>query len=168
MENALMERHKLTEEDAQRIALIANGNYNEALQLVQQAENKLDQLWREWLAACLNHALRPSGTTVDALYKANAQIEKLTRDEVKALIQYGLMFFNALISMTAGLPGRLQENERHFAQKVLNHLSFDDIYVLTEVVNAMHYQVERNGSMRIIVSSAALKIAAQVKQKTAV
>ncbi|HMP87327.1 MAG TPA: hypothetical protein PKE63_08625, partial [Lacibacter sp.] len=52
---ALVQRCRLGEEQAQQVAAVSEGNYREALQLIQHAEEDWQSLIREWLNAILRN-----------------------------------------------------------------------------------------------------------------
>ena len=86
MAKALEERAKIPGDQAQQIAAISEGNYREALQLIQHAEEDWQSLLREWLNSILK-------TGPIAQIKWVEEIAKLGREKQKQFLRY----FNHLL-----------------------------------------------------------------------
>ena len=91
---ALTERAKINPEQARQVASISEGNYREALQLVQHAEEDWQDLLREWLNATLR-------TGPVAQVKWIEEIGKLGREKQKQFLRY----FNHLFEQSVRLRG---------------------------------------------------------------
>lgn len=89
IEQALIERAKLTPDAARQIAGICEGNYREALQLIQHADQDWQSLLREWLNATLKGGPM-------AQVKFTEEAAKLGREKQKQFLRY----FNHLLEQS--------------------------------------------------------------------
>src|SRR5204863_6454514 len=92
IENALIDRNNTSAQTARQIAGISDGNYREALQLVQHAEEDWQTLLREWLNAILK-------TGPIAQTKWVEEISRLGREKQKQFLRY----FNHLLEQAVRL-----------------------------------------------------------------
>ncbi len=81
IETALINRAKASPETARQIAGICGGNYREALQMLQHADEDWQSLLREWLNATLR------GGPI-AQVKFVEEVSKLGREKQKQLLRY--------------------------------------------------------------------------------
>ncbi|MBC7850189.1 MAG: hypothetical protein H7Y31_10660, partial [Chitinophagaceae bacterium] len=108
---ALIDRAKLAPDQARRISLLAEGNYREAVQLVQHAEEDWQAMLREWL-----NAIVKSGPV--AQVKWVEETSKLGREKQKQFLRY----FNHLLQQAIRVRvigdqaiGGSENNELDFA-----------------------------------------------------
>ncbi|MCE3283675.1 MAG: polymerase delta prime subunit, partial [Chitinophagaceae bacterium] len=113
IERALIERSAAAPETARQIAAIAEGNYREALSLLQHAEDDWQDILRDWLNATLK-----SGPI--AQVKWVEEISKMGREKQKQFLRY----FNHLVEVSIRVKvlgaDRVPaaENELAFAQRL--------------------------------------------------
>ena len=92
IEKALIERNKTEAVKARQMASVSEGNYREALQLVQHAEEDWQSLLRDWLNAIMK-------TGPIAQTKWVEEISKLGREKQKQFLRY----FNHLLEQAIRL-----------------------------------------------------------------
>src|SRR6185503_12292898 len=92
IEEALIDRNKTAPAIARQVASVSEGNYREALQLVQHAEEDWQSLLREWLNAILK-------TGPVAQTKWVEEISRLGREKQKQFLRY----FNHLLEQAIHL-----------------------------------------------------------------
>ena len=92
IEQALTDRAKASPEIARQIAGICEGNYREAIQLMQHAGEDWQSLLREWLNATLK------GGPI-AQIKFSEEVSKLGREKQKQFLRY----FNHLLTSSENL-----------------------------------------------------------------
>ena len=113
VETALIDRAKATPETARQIAGICEGNYREALQLLQHADEDWQSLLREWLNATLKGGPM-------AQVKFVEEVSKLGREKQKQFLRY----FNHLLEQSIRIKVLgagaviLGDNEKDFAQRL--------------------------------------------------
>ena len=150
---ALVERSGLGAEQARQIAVLSEGNYHEALQLVRHAEDDWQGVLRDWLNAILK-----SGPV--AQVKWIEEISKSGRERQKQFLRY----FNHVLEQAVRLryleSANLQipEGERDIALR-LNKIA--DIgqqkAIILELDNAAYY-IERNAHARMLFHALTIKL----------
>lgn len=157
IQQALQEKQGLPPEKAQRIAQLADGNYNQALNLVHEQEENWGALLVYWLRTCYQG--HPQGLVqwvegiVSGKHPEKDFFVKMGRNEQVAFLLYALHFFKEFLSLQLGggqLPVRLQATELATAQKMLTVLGWPQLQQLIALLDETAYHVERNGNPRIL------------------
>lgn len=138
---------------AQQVALLADGNYNQAIKLAQTQQNDDTALFLEWLRA----AYRGNGVQIVDLV---GQLAKLGRENQKRLFQYGLHFLRELLMMkfAPNATPKLLDNEHKAASNLSAVLTFDKIEKLVTLLNDTHYYVIRNANPKILFLDASIQM----------
>ncbi|HTQ28381.1 MAG TPA: hypothetical protein VMI35_09640, partial [Puia sp.] len=158
---ALAERAGVEQDQAQRLASISQGNYREALQLLQHAADDWQGLLREWLNAILK-------TGPVAQVKWVEEISKSGRERQKQFLRYfnHLLEYAIRLRVTGELHTNLPEAERDFAIR-LNKIS--DIAqqqaIIGELDNAVYY-IERNANAKMLFHALTIKLYHIIADKT--
>jgi DNA polymerase III subunit delta' len=160
---ALIERSGLGAEQARQIAVLSEGNYHEALQLVRHADDDWQGVLRDWLNAVLK-----SGPV--AQVKWIEEISKSGRERQKQFLRY----FNHVLEQAVrlryldGVQLPLPEGERDIAMR-LNKIA--DIAqqraIIGELDNAAYY-IERNAHARMLFHALTIKLYHILAEKTVV
>jgi DNA polymerase-3 subunit delta' len=150
---ALTERAKLGAEQARQIAVLCEGNYHEALQLMRHADDDWQAVLREWLNAILK-------TGPVAQVKWIEEISKSGRERQKQFLRY----FNHLLEVAVRLrcigEGQLPipDGEKDIALKI-NKIA--DIgqqrAIIGELDNAAYY-IERNAHAKMLFHALTIKL----------
>lgn len=153
IETALVTRNKTEQNTARQVAGVSEGNYREALQLVQHA----DEDWQSLLRDCLNAILR---TGPIAQTKWVEEISRLGREKQKQFLRY----FNHILQqairfrvMGDAMP--LSDAERDFASKLNSKIT--DIaqqQALVEELDRASYYIERNANAKILFHALTIKV----------
>lgn len=160
IEQALIERNATPAAQAKNIAAIAEGNYHEALQLLQNSEEDWLSMLREWMNVTMRLNFAGQTKWVD-------DIAKLGREKQKQFLRY----FNHLLEQCIRIRilgtdnSSLAENEQDFAQR-LNKISSvsQQQAIITELDNAAYY-IERNANAKMLFHALTIKIHHIVKDK---
>lgn len=152
---ALVERAKLNSEQAQQIAGIAEGNYREALQLIQHAEEDWQDLLRDWLNATLK-------TGPVAQVKWIEDISKQGREKQKQFLRY----FNHLLEQSirlrimggSALESSLPEKERDFATRLSKLAGLSQQQAIIEELDKASYYIERNANAKMLFHALTIKL----------
>ncbi len=150
---ALMQHNKLSEEQARQIAGVSEGNYREALQLIQHAEEDWQALLREWLNAILK-------TGPVAQVKWVDMVSQQGREKQKQFLRY----FNHLLEQAIRLRimGEkhipLTGTEKDFTERLNKLCDIAQLKAIaTELDNATYY-IERNANAKILFMALTIKI----------
>lgn len=145
VEEALLQQTKLSPEQARQIASVCEGNFRDALQLMQHAEEDWQSLLREWLNATLK-------TGPIAQVKWVEEISKLGREKQKQFLRY----FNHLLeqAIRIKLMGvenvHLPENEFDFAQRLNKIAGISQQQAIIEELDKATYFIERNANAKML------------------
>ncbi len=161
IEEALVNRAKTSPETARQIAAIAEGNYREALQLLQHAEEDWQSLLRDWLNATLK------GGPL-AQIKFTAEISELGREKQKQFLRY----FNHLLETSIRIrvlgndKVHAGEQERDFAVRLNKIASVSQQQAIIEELDRASYYIERNANAKMLFQALTFKLYHIIQNKT--
>lgn len=147
-------------ETAQKVAAMSDGNYHEALQLVQHADNDWEEMIRSWLNATLK-----SGPAEQVKWSNDAAA--LGREKQKQLLRY----FNHLLEISIRLPilGKEQlhvaENEIDFALRLNKLTSLEQQQAIIEELDKAVYYIERNANPKILFQALTIRLYHIIRNK---
>jgi DNA polymerase-3 subunit delta' len=152
IEEALISRNKTNPETARQAASVSEGNYREALQLVQHAQEDWQGLLREWLNSILK-------TGPVAQTKWVEEISRLGREKQKQFLRY----FNHLLEQAIRykLMGEniyLPENEKDFANRLNRIAAMEQQQAIIEELDKATYYIERNANSKILFHALTIKL----------
>lgn len=132
---------------------IADGNFNEALSLMEQQENDNAVLLLDWLRKCYK------GHGVE-LVKWTESLAKIGRENQKQFLRYGLHFLREflVLKMTGQSAVRLQEKELSSAERMLKIMDFNQVEAIVKLFDHCYYAVERNANPKILFLDTSIKI----------
>ena len=152
IEEALISRNKTEPQIARQTASVSEGNYREALQMLQHAEEDWQSLLRDWLNAILKTGPVAQTRWVD-------EISKLGRERQKQFLRY----FNHLLEQAIridilGDSYYLPEKEKDFALRLNKIAGLEQQQaVIKELDNAAYY-IERNANAKILFHALTIKL----------
>jgi DNA polymerase-3 subunit delta' len=152
VEVALVNRNNVAAETAGEIASLSEGNYREALQLVQHAEEDWQSLLREWLNAILKNG--PVAQT-----KWVEEMSRLGREKQKQFLRY----FNHLLEQAIrfrvmGDHISLPEKEKDFANRLNRIAGIAQQQAIIEELDKAAYYIERNANAKILLHALTIKL----------
>jgi len=165
IEKALVERNKTETKLARQTASVSEGNYREALQLIQHADEDWQGLLRDWLNAILK-------TGPIAQTKWVEEVSKLGREKQKQFLRYfnhlleqsiRLRLAPAQFSVTGGnnpekFSFSIAENERDFAQRLNKIATIEQQTAIIEEIDRAAYYIERNANAKILFHALTIKL----------
>jgi DNA polymerase-3 subunit delta' len=161
IEAALIERAKASAEISAQIAGICEGNYHEALQMLQHADEDWQSLLREWLNAALK------GGPI-AQVKFVEEVSKMGREKQKQFLRY----FNHLLEQSIrikvlGVDGVfLGATDKDFAQRLNKIASVSQQQVIIEELDRAFYYIERNANAKMLFQALTIKLYHIIQDKT--
>ncbi len=152
IEEALISRNKTEPAIARQVASVSEGNYHEALQLVQHAEEDWQALLREWLNATLK-------TGPVAQTKWVEEISRLGREKQKQFLRY----FNHLLEQAIhyrimGEKLNIGEKERDFAERLNKIAGIEQQQAIIEELDRASYYIERNAHGKMLFHALTIKL----------
>jgi DNA polymerase-3 subunit delta' len=153
IENALIERNNTGPEQARQIACISEGNYRQALQLVQHADEDWQSLLRDWISSVYRQNLVAQVKWVE-------EMSRQGREKQKQFLRY----FNHLLEQAIRLKTMgpehlsLPDNEKDFAERLnkIGDISQQQA-IITEIDRASYY-IERNANSKILFHALTIKL----------
>jgi DNA polymerase-3 subunit delta' len=161
IEEALVTRNNTPAETARQTAIIAEGNYREALQLLQHAGEDWQSLLREWLNAAIKGGPAAQVKWVD-------EMSKLGREKQKQFLRY----FNHLLgqSIRIRIVGAdklaLDEKEKDFSQRLNKIAGISQQQAIIEELDKATYHIERNANAKMLFMALTIKLVHVIRDKT--
>lgn len=153
IETALTERGKVAPGQARQIALVSEGNYHEALQLLQHSGDDWQGILRDWLNAILK-------TGPVAQVKWIEEMSRQGREKQKQFLRY----FNHLLQQTIRLQvmpeisAQLPDAEKDFALRLNKIASLHQHEAIIEELDKAAYYIERNANAKILFHALTIKL----------
>jgi DNA polymerase-3 subunit delta' len=153
VEMALVERANTNPTTALQIAAICEGNYREALQLLQHNEEDWQSLLKEWL----NSTLR--GGPI-AQVKFTEDIAKLGREKQKQFLR----FFSHLIEQSIRIKVlgtdsfAIADGQKEFALRLNKIASVSQQQAIVEELDKAAYYIERNANGKMLFQALTIKM----------
>jgi len=152
VQEALVNRNNTGTEIARQAAAVSEGNYREALQLVQHADEDWQSLLREWLNAILK-------TGPVAQTKWVEEISRLGREKQKQFLRY----FNHLLEQAIrfrlmGDNIYLPATEKDFANRLNRIAGIAQQKAMIEELDNATYYIERNANAKILFHALTIKL----------
>jgi DNA polymerase-3 subunit delta' len=168
IEKALVQRNNCKPEQAHQVAGVCEGNYREALHLLQHADEDFHSLLREWLNATLK------GQTI-AQVKFIEEINRLGRETQKQFLRYFTHLLEQSIRLDS-LDGEtknvfynsLAATEQDFVTRLNKMLSLEQKEVIAEELNKSTYYIERNANGKLLFHALTIKLFHIVKNNVLV
>jgi DNA polymerase-3 subunit delta' len=153
---ALTDRAQVGAEQARQVASISEGNYREALQLLQHAEEDWQDLLRDWLNATLK-------TGPAAQVKWIEEISKLGREKQKQFLRYFGHLLEQSVRLRALGPDSKQgqympEKERDFALRLNKLADISQQQAIIEELDLAAYHIERNAHSKMLFHALTIKL----------
>jgi DNA polymerase III subunit delta' len=146
-------------EKAQQIAILAEGNYREALQLLQHADDDWEVMLREWLNAIIR-------TGPVAQVKWIDETAKLGREKQKQFLKYFTHLLEEAIRLRVIAPKN--ENQETYIQETRNESDFAlrlnklcDLGQQEAIINELDkasYYIERNANAKMLFHALSIRL----------
>jgi len=151
IETALID-NKIDPLKARQVAATAEGNYREALQLLQHAEEDWQGILRDWLNSIIK-------TGPIAQTKWVEETSRLGREKQKQFLRY----FNHLLeqsirSKIMGSNIHLPDNEKDFADRLNRLADISQQQAIIEELDRATYYIERNANAKILFHALTIKL----------
>lgn len=151
---ALIEQNGLSPEMAEKTAHLADGNYAEALLLINENENAAQNLasFQKLMRASLK--FNPQG-----VFAWIDEVNAAGRERQKNFINYALHIIRESMVLNYGDPQlvKLGADEQDFVKKFAPFIHAANIERFTEELNKAYYHMERNANAKILFMDLAFK-----------
>ncbi|HWJ89582.1 MAG TPA: hypothetical protein VNR87_00640 [Flavisolibacter sp.] len=146
------------EEKAKQIANVSEGNYREALHLLQHADEDFHALLRDWLNATLKN--QPI-----AQVKLIEEIARLGREKQKQFLRHFTHLLEQAVRLEvagAGLKEQLEQGlslgEKDFTGRLNKAMSLEQKEAVAAELDKAAYYIERNANAKILFHAVTIKI----------
>jgi DNA polymerase-3 subunit delta' len=146
IENALVKKYEVAPQKAAQVAVIAEGNFREALLLLQNVEEDWQAQVREWLNVTLKN-------NVNAQLKWIDNISRIGREKQKQFLKYFIHLLRQAIRVRYLDEDHLTsipDDERDFAQRLNNMCSLEAQEAIINELDKAIYYVERNAHAKML------------------
>lgn len=144
----------VAKEKAQQVAAVSDGNYREALQLLQHAGDDWQYLLREWLNAIIK-------TGPVAQVKWIDETAKLGREKQKQFLKYFIHLLEEAIRIRVISPDNGQlttTNETDFALRLNKLCSIGQQEAIITELDKASYYIERNANAKMLFHALSIKL----------
>ena len=145
-------------EKAQQIAALAEGNYREALQLLQHADDDWEVMLREWLNAIIR-------TGPVAQVKWIDDTAKLGREKQKQFLKYFIHLLEQAIRMRVMVNATepITQNSKHetqndFASRLNKLCELGQQEVIINELDKASYYIERNANAKMLFHALSIRL----------
>lgn len=147
-------RFEVSGEEAKRIVHLTNGNYTEALMMLQKNQsNDLFELFQQWMRLCYKRDYK-------GLINWGEVVSKIGREKQKNFIGYSLHIVRECLMLNyadASLV-RMDGEDLSFAEKFKAFIHYNNSYLITERLNEAFFHIERNANPKILFLDLSLNI----------
>ena len=161
IEKGLIERNNITPEAAYQIACMCEGNYHEALQMLQHADDDWQSILKDWLNATIQQNTTNKSKIVDVIHG-------LGREKQKQLINYFIHILEQSIRINVYGEQRVlsPDKEKAIALKLDKLASIEQREAIIKELDKAAYYVERNANGKMLFMSLTIRIHYILKHKT--
>jgi DNA polymerase-3 subunit delta' len=168
IEQALVSKSNCNPDLAKQLANASEGNYREALHLLQHADEDFHSLLKEWLNATLKN--QPI-----AQVKAIEEIARLGREKQKQFLRHFTQMIEQSVRLEVAderlkviLSNAMSPAEQDFASRLNKAMSLEQKEALAEELDKATYHIERNANAKILFHALTIKIFHIVKNNIVV
>ena len=160
IEAALISKGQIEEEKAAQIASMSDGNYREALHLLQHSDADYLSQIREWLNAILKNGPVAQVKWVD-------ETSKMGREPQKQFLKY----FNHLLEQSIrlkilGTDLPLDPDLKDFALRINKIASVGQMEAIIQEIDKATYYIERNANPKMLFMALGIKFYHIIQNKT--
>jgi DNA polymerase-3 subunit delta' len=162
IEQYLIEKAQLSQNQAEEYSFLADGNLIEAKALLQDTPNNNAGYFAEWLRMGF-------GNRVPAMIEFTEEAAKWGRENQKNFLKYGINFLRECSLLIGGANDlvKLPPETLAVAMKLSTHvLNLAMVEALINELEQAHYHIERNANPKILFLDVSLQIVKIIKFKT--
>ncbi|MEP6927365.1 MAG: hypothetical protein ABI834_07000 [Ginsengibacter sp.] len=158
IEEALINIGNATSERAAQIAGVCEGNYREALQLLQHEEQDWQGLTREWLNVILKNNTAGQLKWID-------EISQLGREKQKQFIRYFIHLLDQALRVQfiseqafSRIDMQIPENEKDFALRLNKLCSIEAQEAIIKELDKAIFYIERNAHAKMLFHALSIRL----------
>jgi DNA polymerase-3 subunit delta' len=157
-----------SKQEAQRIAHEANGNFNKALDLLNNDSE--DLVFEKWFVQWVRSAFKAKGNkgAIHELILWSDELAKTGRETQKKFLDYCIMVMRQALLINYGAEELAYMKIHTDGFKLKNFAPFvheNNILVITEELETAIYHIERNGNAKIVFTDLSIKLTRLLHKK---
>ena len=159
--DALINRNNTDANKARQVAATSDGNYRDALQQLQHADEDWQSLLRDWLNAILKTG--PAAQT-----KWVEEISRLGREKQKQFLRYFNHLLEQSIHLRIAIPTGIEvtdSSENDFANRINKIADISQQQAIVEELDRAVYYIERNANAKMLFHALTIKLYHIIKNK---
>jgi len=157
---SIMNKFGLPDNEVQDVVNLSNGNFREAVRLVNQSEASSEHfdVFRSWMRLCYQ-------VKVAEISKFVEKISKTGREPQKRFIAYALRMIRECLLFQFGQESlaKLNPDERKFASDFSPFVNAANADLFADELNKAIYHIERNANPSILFFDLSIKVARLLK-----
>lgn len=161
VKEGLISRAGIEPDQATRLALLSEGNYREALQLMNHASEDWLSIFREWMNAIMKHGPIAQVRWVE-------EVAKLGREKQKQFLLYCNHTLEQAIraQLIDGALDILPEGEKDFVSRFNKFLSIPQQHAIVEELDKASYYIERNANPKMLFHALTIRLKHIISDKS--
>ena len=165
---ALISRENIDPRSASKLAHQAQGNYNKAIQLLQETGE--DVVFEKWFVDWVRAAFRAKGNAaaIQDLISWSEQIAGLGRETQKKFLGYCIDLFRQALLLnyqTTSLVYMEPKIEKFKLENFSPFVNGNNIHEIFKELSDAIYHIERNGNAKIILTDLSIKLTRLIHKK---
>ncbi len=148
--------YKPDENTLLRIVSLSNGNWNKALQLIENVDEEQFNFiqFRNWMRLCFK-----PGRYIELINFAK-ELARLSREKQKNLLVFGMQVIHNSLLSTAHLNGKIKTSgeETDFINKFSPFINLTNMEEFYRILNEAVFHLERNANANILFGELSLKM----------
>ncbi len=165
-----LEKGGLKTEDAMRLAIEANGNYNKALDLMNKDSE--DLVFEKWFVQWVRSAFKARGNkaAIHDLILWSDEVSKTGRETQKKFLMYALSMIRQALLINYGSDALAYMKIHMDGFELTKFAPFVHENNISEIVTELEdalYHVERNGNSKLIFTDLSIKLTRLLHKKAA-
>jgi DNA polymerase-3 subunit delta' len=158
IEQNLVSKKACAAEQARQIANASNGNYREALNLIQHADEDFHGLLREWLNASLKNQTIAQVKLIEEIGRLGREKQKQFLKHFTHLIEQAVRMQVADDTLKEKLLSAMSSGEQDFVPRLNKVMSLEQKEAIAEELDKATYYIERNANAKILFHALTIKI----------
>jgi len=164
IKEALVDRAEVTQEKAIQVASVCEGNYREALQMLQHAEEDWQGMARDWLKFISRQMISDQLKWID-------EMAKLGREKQKQFLRYFIHLTEqairiGVIDETQLANLQMPDNERDFALRLNKLCGIEAQEAMIKELNDAIYYIERNAHAKLLFHALSIRLYYIIKENS--
>lgn len=156
VESALALQSVVPVEKARQIAALSEGNYREALQLLQNAEDDWQAILREWLNLIARKNFAGQVKWIDEMSKQGREKQKQFLKYFTHLLEQAIRL--SVVEEKATEAFSIAENEKDFAFRLNKLCNINQQEAIVHELDKAGYYIERNANGKMLFHALSIKL----------